>query len=192
MIDQIADAIAVHLKVNVPSISKAGGIAQVVTLSSAGTPLRLPACMIGGGPGYTGMLPDSLESAVLFFQVVSNSTRPEAPGGRIDMDTTLRLVLWVNQTKIYPVDVDAVLRDVLYRLASFHFDETGDGKPKAVKVFSASYEPKNKEIFNPYTFDESQTQFLTPPYDWRSIQVRVLYSITRQCSPGWVTAQDHC
>lgn len=192
MIEQITDALAVHLAANVPALSKSGGIAQVVQVQSDTATRRLPGCILAGQSNYTAMLPDSLESAVSFFQVVSTSQRDEAPGGRVDVETTIRLVLWVNNTRVYPANADAVLQDVLFYVRGFRFDETPAGSPKGVRVRLSAYEPKSKEIFNAYTFDEIQTQFLTPPYDWRQVQIRVLYSITAQCSPAFAANSPHC
>lgn len=192
MIEQIIDSIAVHIKENVPSVSKSGGIAQVVTVSSDGKPRRYPACINPGKFEYAAMLPDALESVVSFFQVVNNDLRSPAPGGRVDMVSLLRLVLWTNATKIYPGDVDAVIMDVLAAIKTFKFDSTALISPKAVKVMFERFEPKSKSIFSAYTFDEGQTQFLMPPFDWRSIQIRVLYSITASCSPGRVASVNIC
>lgn len=192
MIEVIASDLAAAIKANVPAVSKAGGIAQLITVTSADAVRRYPACAIDGGPAYTAMLPDSMESAVVFFQVVDTGYRETGTAGRVDMFAVLRLVLWVNGTKIYPAKVDAVMADILHQAHAFRYATSDAIAPKAVRILIENYEPKDKAVFNPYTFDESQTQFLQPPYDWRCARVRVLYSITGQCSPGWATAQHHC
>lgn len=189
MIDKIAASIATHLGERVPALSKSGGIAQVIQLRSGDTIRRLPGCLLDPSGAYTGMLPDSLESAVSFFQVVSSAPRTEA-AGRIDMTAVLRLVLWTNGTKIYPNDADKVMLDILAALSTWKPTDLAGVSGIGVKV--TNYEPKEKSVFNAYTFDEVETQFLLPPFDWRTVQIRVLYSVLTACSPGWVASVTTC
>ena len=189
MIDKITASIAKHLLEQVPSLSKSGGIAQVIQVRSGDTVRRLPACQLDPTGDYTGMLPDSMESAVSFFQVVSSGPRATATG-RLDMTAVLRLVLWTNGTKIYPNDADKVMLDILAALATW---KPADLEGVAgISVKAVNYEPKGKSVFNAYSFDEAETQFLLPPFDWRTVQIRVLFSVLTGCSPGWVSSATNC
>lgn len=191
MIETILNNAAAHLQSNVAALSKSGGAAHAVPLRSENRVRNVPAVPDGNG-GYLEMLPDDSESAVAFWQVLSNAPDERFAGHTVKVlpqIARVRLIVWGNKKRLSPPNLGVVLGECMRELNSATL---GEDWIQSVNVSLVGLEPRNKAIFGEYNFDEVETQFVTEPYDFASALFDVQYRIILTCLPQVAAVETLC
>lgn len=128
------------------------------------------------------LIPDSKRKGIIYFEnngIVSNGRR----GPHQNYTSNLRLVCWLN-TKY--IDADSchelslpVMTEIINKLTAKPFFNQDGYQRVFVKVVDI---PQNgKQLFAAYTYNESITQYLMPPFEHFAIDLQINYSISANC-----------
>lgn len=100
--------------------------------------------------------------------------------GHNDWTSDLTLVCWFCPKKIAsnPESVAAnALADISDAFKTFH----NSSPVSRLKINIVSMPQRDSGIFSKYTFDERQTQFLMPPFDFFALKLKCSYRLISNC-----------
>ena len=180
MIEEIINGIAAEVAA-LPWVSRTGGITRAVRINDNGVTRTLPAAkVVGSGTDAPGwMIPDSNDSAIVYFEEVSTATASTSSLARIDCITSVRLVLWANLQRI-DADVSTAMAKIIATITERPANLT---ICKSIQVSIAGFEPQVQSIvFGRYTFDDRENQQFLYPFDFASILLRIQYSVVPSCA----------
>ena len=129
---------------------------------------------------YDELAPNSAHTSVVYFEEGGfNLLRRES--NRLYYESNLRLVAWLNYTKLrgggcgssakYVTDIIKSLPSVPLTIDDFH----------AVTFEVTSQLNRDANIFARYTYNEKTTQFLMLPYDFFALEIRTRFYIVPEC-----------
>lgn len=139
--------------------------------------------------------PDSSLKGILYFEdggVVSQGK----VGKRFQFISNLTLVCWINRAKvvsnIYSEITGIAIQNIMTKLKV-------DENPENVSMFTGltvsvvKVQPQEASIFSRYTYDESVTQYLRPPFEFFGLGLQVKFSIDPKCvEPLTITTEEVC
>lgn len=177
-----------------PFVEVLAGLAQTVEYkqeNSDGNPItkRMPVGYDATTPeGCTvsperALIPDSTRKGILYFEDLGATFIDRVSGGHMRYRSTLVLVCWMNR---------ALLVGDHYAEITSHCVTTILGKlnirrPKNEPPFSRmAVTPgrilqQNASVFSRYTYDETVTLYLRPPYEFFGMELTVDYCIHPDC-----------
>lgn len=190
MIEEIVNTIAAQIA-ELPWVSRTGGLTRAVRVNDNGATRILPAAKVvgsdGDAPGW--MIPDSNESALVYFEEISNAIASTSSLSRIDCISTVRLVLWANLQRI-DADVSTAMAKIISAITERPANLT---ICKTILISISGFEPQNQAvIFGRYTFDERENQQFLYPFDFASILLRVQYSAVAGCADAVAQTDAPC
>lgn len=167
-----------------PFIDKYSGVVKTISYTNngakktfpAGLKLTLEACESGH---YKDLCPDSNKRSVLFLED-KGATVLSQEGKEIKWRADYDLVCWINNKKIgsaTPFSGTAIAQ-LLKRLSLNPFNS---GVYQKIKINVIGQKPKSANPFLKYTLEEETTQYLMWPYDCFVLELRVEYSINKDC-----------
>lgn len=130
-------------------------------------------------------LPESKISGMIYFEDngVSVDTSKRHSGLNF-FNSKLRLVGWFNQKKFREIfDNDfrsKAMIEIMNKILTKRPIKQGNLSQMMVRI--SSIPPLDSGIFSSYDFNESQTQFLTAPYDFFAIDLDISFAIPKNCS----------
>lgn len=100
--------------------------------------------------------------------------------GNNDWTSDLTLVCWLCPKKVAS-NVDAVtanaLADIMAKFKPFH----NVGPITKLKLNVVSSSVRSASIFNMYSYLETHTQYLMPPYDFFALKIKASYRLSNSC-----------
>lgn len=182
---------------NLPYIEKYGGVVQTIQKVIPGAlgekPIvkRIPISAVHQAPANCDLteatsihfIPEGKLKGLLYFEdngsVVENGKRHT---GLTWWRSRLRLVVWLNQ-KLIKQDFDIELASVamnemisLLCTSPVNYDVF-----KNVTAKVATIPPATSSLFAEYDYNEKETQFLMPPYDFFAIDLDITFGIPKGC-----------
>lgn len=191
MIDVVANTLA-HKLEHLNFLSLVAGIARAQKLSVDGKIKTLPAFPDPEKKnGYVWLTPQSAESGISYFEALSNEQTGEMAGGRgFNYSAKLRLVVWLNTSRLSPPDVGAMMAACVSALQGPHSDYP---PVQFIRVTPDREVPRSPDIFARYTYDEAETQFLMLPFEYFAFDFSVAYVLRNNCAiPNVVTTDKQC
>lgn len=141
-------------------------------------------------------IPDSSRKGILYFE--DGGTNPDGrvrSGGQYQFTSSVRLVVWINRKKVTSetyIEISALaIADLIEKLGV-------DTNPKSEGVFSnvsvsvSGIPRQDAGIFSRYTYDETVTQFLRPPFEFFALDLAVKYSINPKCINEIILNESIC
>ena len=139
--------------------------------------------------------PDSSLKGILYFEdggVVSQGK----VGKRFQFVSNLTLVCWINRAKvvsnIYSEITGIAIQNIMTKLKV-------DENPENVSMFTGltvsvvKVQPQEASIFSRYTYDESVTQYLRPPFEFFALGLQVKFQMNPDCvEPLTITNEEVC
>jgi hypothetical protein len=124
------------------------------------------------------MTPDTTVKSVIYFE----GSEAEAIGDNtryIDFAARLQLVCWCNLPKINQsyTNANPVMANIIKNMPKTLANTDYLTK---IRIYFDNYE-KDEGIFDPYTYDEGQFQYLIFPYDWFVLNYNVFFSVAKDC-----------
>jgi len=179
MTDKIAQLILNEISI-LNWIDKTAGVVKPLRVKIKGGeekvyPIYLNDATLCDSSTYTDLVPDSSKMSILYFED-GGSEVIESGCKYTDMETSLKLVCWLNLKRINVDYTDAL--DIKLNLINnipASIDNT-DWVTK-IRVMFGSEEVKSADIFSEYTYDEAEHQYLIYPYDYFALNYRIKYSI---------------
>lgn len=124
---------------------------------------------------YTDLVPDSSKMSIIYFE--DGGTEVIESGCKYtDLESSLRLVCWLNLRKINADFTDA-LNIKLNLINTIPADIANTDWVTKIRVMFEGEEEKSAGIFSEYTYDEAENQYLIYPYDFFALNYRVKYSM---------------
>ena len=141
------------------------------------------------------VIPDSSLKGILYFED-NGTTANGKVGKRFQYTSNLTLVCWINRAKvvsnIYSEITGIAIQNILQKLKV-------DENPENVSMFiglSVSINrilPQEATIFSKYSYDETVTQYLRPPFEFFGLGLQVKFSINEDCvQPLTITTEEVC
>ena len=132
---------------------------------------------------YQDLAPDQKKKSVMFFEDRGGVTIEKHEGNRIFYQCQLRLVVWLNIRLIEGVACDAdascgvsgdYVIDVIKAIPYHPFDFGGF---YGIFIDPPEQVERSVDIFNRYTFNEPQTQYLMHPFDYFALDFMIHFAI---------------
>lgn len=163
---------------DLPYFDRHSGLVQVISKQdSSGKTTKFPVEVdLVDKKDMLPLIPD--DSIKGLFYVEDNGMRAE---GANSFTSDVTLVCWLCPKKISS-DVGAVstsaVSDIIDRLCKKIINR----QPVTRLRFNvASIAPRDASIFAKYTYSETQTQYLMPPYDFFAIRLKAGYQLSKPC-----------
>lgn len=182
-----------------PYIQKYGGVVQtiqkVIPVDGVDKPIikRIPISAVHQAPaGCTDLttatslhfIPESKLKGMLYFEdngsVIDTSKRHSMLNF---WRSRLRLVVWMNQkllTESYDIELVSKAMAEMIGLLTVPAENFDVIKHMTVQV--ANIPPATSAIFAEYDYNEKETQFLMPPYDFFAIDLDVSFGVPKSCT----------
>lgn len=141
------------------------------------------------------MTPDSAMKGILYFE--DNGTTPNGMKGEdFEYTSALTLVCWINRGKvvsnIYSEITGIAIQNIISKLRIGENPENVS-MFKKMSVSVSRILPQEASIFSKYTYEEAETQYLRPPFEFFALSLQVKYSINQKClEPLTITNDTTC
>lgn len=135
------------------------------------------------------LIPDSSKKGIIYFEDNGGiSPVRDLSGGRKVYRTTLIMVVWLNRRKITGDDYSNVSQSAYHEIVKkLRTDKTGENKIINMSFSRFRQEPN---IFARYTYDETETQYLRPPFEYFAVDLTVNFIST--CQPEICINPNNC
>jgi hypothetical protein len=141
----------------------------------------VPGCIISP---EIAMVPDSNKKGLLYFEDLGCSYVDRVSGGALKYQSRLVLVCWMNRARITGDHYDEItapaLMQVIKKLRPGKLGNEGIFSRFSVTV--GRILPQDKAIFSRYTYDESITQYLRPPFEFFGMEVLTSFAVHPDCA----------
>lgn len=138
--------------------------------------------------------PDSSRKSITYFE--DFGTLPgERRGGFYTYRSTVRLVSWLNRSLLVGNDYAQISGLCISKLIATLCPSANPrnvGMFTGLKVTPGRVLPQDASIFSRYTYEETQRQYLRPPFEFFAIDLVADYSIHDKCLPEIQFSQKNC
>lgn len=127
------------------------------------------------------LVPDSTMRGILYFEDLG-STVTAGRHGFHDFNSRLLLVGWLNRELIsqrYTEITGKVIAMILGRLVNTN--PVNVGIFSKLKVKAEKISEQSNDIFKKYSYNEKETQYLRPPFEYFAITLLCSYSVNPAC-----------
>lgn len=139
------------------------------------------------------MIPNSRYKSVLYFEDQGISAPTPGRHG-FDYISKIRLVCWLNTNLIAGqpnmLMTAQILNDIVGKLCVPNPFNVQPFTRISVKV--ANIPNQDRGIFSKYDYDDAETQYLMPPFEYFAIDFNVYYTVLKDCLPPIETSLDPC
>lgn len=165
---------------DLPYFDRASGLVQTITKEDSskgrGANIRFPVEVdVAELYNMVPMIPD--DSIKGMFYIEDGGAKSE---GNNDWTSDLTLVCWFCPKKI-AANVHAVSANALADIASKFRGHINSEPLTRLKINIVSMPVRDVSIFSKYSYSETQTQFLMPPYDFFAIKLKCSYRLSPNC-----------
>ena len=161
-------------------VDKTAGVVKPLRVNTKGGvekvyPVYLNDATLCDSSTYTDLVPDSSKMSIIYFED-GGSDVIESGCKYTDMESSLKLVCWLNLKRINVAYTDAIniklnlINNIPSRIANTDW-------VTKISVMFESEDPKSADIFSEYTYDEAEHQYLIYPYDFFALNYKVKYSV---------------
>lgn len=179
-----------------PFVQDIAGLVQTVeyrTENGDGNPLtkRMPVSYdVAIVPGCTispeqAMIPDSRKRGMLYFEDLGVTYLDRVSGGALKYQSRLVLVCWMNRARItgnhYDEITTGAVMQILRKLKQRKI--TNEGIFSRFQVNAGRMLPQDISVFSRYTYDETITQFLRPPFEFFGMEIITTFAVHPDCVP---------
>lgn len=192
---------------NLPYIDKYGGVVQTIQKVIPGTgdsdkPIvkRIPISAVHQAPPNCSLaeatsihfIPEGKLKGILYFE--DNGVVPDTSKRHTGLNfyrSRLRLVVWLNQKLLketFDIELASIAMNEMISLlctSPVNYDVF-----KNVSARVATIPPATSSLFSEYDYNEKETQFLMPPYDFFAIDLDIFFGIPKGCKVPVVPDPD--
>lgn len=181
---------------NLPYIEKFGGIVQVIqkvipAVDGKSNIKRIPISAVHQAPANCSLaeatsihfIPESKLKGMLYFEDGGSTVDTGRRHTGLNFwRSRLRLVVWMNQKLLKEKFDNQMGSQAMNEMISLLCTNPVNYEVfKQVKVEVASIPANTSALFTAYDYDEKETQFLMPPYDFFAIDLDVTFGIPKHC-----------
>lgn len=179
---------------NLPFVEVLAGLAQTVTYKEQdenGNPVtkRMPVAYdTNVAPGCTvsperAVVPDSNKKGLIYFEDLGVRFIDRVSGGAMKYQADLVLVCWMNRARLVGDSYTEITSYAVTRILQKLQLKTikNEGQFTRFRVFPGKVLPQDAAVFSRYTYDETITQYLRPPFEFFGMQITVEFCISPNC-----------
>ena len=135
------------------------------------------------------LIPNSKKKGIIYFEDAAGITAiRDLSGGRKLYRASLIMVVWLNRRKISADDYSNIASAAYSTIEQkLRVPRTGENEIKNISLTRFRQGP---EIFAKYTYDETETQFLRPPFEYFAVDVTV--NFVSVCKPEICITENNC
>lgn len=139
------------------------------------------------------LTPDSTKKGLLYFEENGNVI----PGRRLSSGfyqykSGLALVVWINRKKVTGGTYDELTKTALGQIqAKISTPVPGEVGFQNL-IVKTEFIRQDASIFSRYTYDETVTQYLRPPFEFFAIGITVSFYSRAACAPELILNPDNC
>lgn len=190
---------------DLPYIDKPGGMVQTlkkVIPNAEGKPVvkRIPFSAVHQAPANCDLsqatalqfVPESKLKGMFYFE--DNGSSPDT-GIRTTSLThwrsRLRMVVWLNQKKLTETyDITFASKVMNEMIGKLLVRSENHEYFKLLSIEVGNIAPQTASIFSDWDYNEEETQFLMPPYDFFAVDFDIRFGIPRNCIVPVIPAED--
>lgn len=183
---------------SLPFIDKFGGIVQTITkvIPNGDKPIlkRIPISAVHQAPSGCSdltdatsihFIPESKLRGMLYFEdlgLTTDNSRKRHTGMNW-YRSRLRLVVWVNQKNLLPEYSITFATSAMNQIIDLMVNgEQNFDILRNMKVSITSIPPATSALFANYDYNEQETQFLIPPYDFFALDLDIQFGVAKGCA----------
>lgn len=129
------------------------------------------------------MTPDSAMKGILYFED-GGTQKVESEKGKFKYLSNLTLIVWINRqlitSNVYSEITGIAIQMILEKLGVEQNPES-EGMFTQIQVSLNRILPQEANLFSKYTYDETVTQYLRPPFEFFGLSLVVKYGINPKC-----------
>lgn len=139
------------------------------------------------------LVPDSSKKGIVYFEDNGTSFLDRGTGGMLRFRGRVTLVLWINRARVTGNTYQDITAYCVAKILSKMKVKTllNDGNFSRLQVMPGNIS-QTPAVFSRYTYDESITQYLRPPFDFAGIELTVDYSVNPSCIDEIMLNQKVC
>lgn len=130
------------------------------------------------------LTPDSRKKGLIYFEDNGTSFMGSDNKGNYSYRSRLKLICWLNRSRITGQRYSQITASgITYILDKLKVGELYGkvGFFQRFKVNVSSIDPQDSSIFSKYSYDESDMQYLRPPFEFFAINLTVDFSVNKRC-----------
>lgn len=129
------------------------------------------------------MTPDSAMKGILYFE--DNGTqKTESERGKFQYISNLTLIVWINRQRItsnYYSEITAIAIQMILEKLGVEKNPESDSMFTGIQVSLNRILSQDSSIFAKYTYEETVTQYLRPPFEFFGLSLSVKYGVNAKC-----------
>lgn len=131
----------------------------------------------------TALVPNSKKKGLLYFEDMGIAFIDRATGGHMRYRSTLILVCWMNRARLvgekYKEISSYCITKLLEKLEVKKI--SNEGNFARFMVTPGRILPQDASVFSRYTYDETVTQYLRPPFEFFGMELTVEFTVHPEC-----------
>ena len=193
MIDSLISQCVAQLQ-TLPFLTKVGGVVRSQKQNVGGTDKIYPVAFVESGgcvtANYTDFAPNSKEVGISYFELFENNPSAINGGNIQSFQARLRLMCWLNISKISVKDTGVLTAIVWKKLRSLNLAPAQHIRGAILTL--EREEAKSASLFAKYTYDETESQYLMLPFDYFSMVLHLNYTVAWDCLPTVTVNNTEC
>jgi len=171
-LDLVLNELSASLKSKLKWLDSAFTLSKTLELEKSGRKYKYPAAYIGNGE-FVSLLPDSSLGNYLFIEKIDPETVVEK-GLHKSITTNIQLIFWFNLSTIFVETEYNLLENVKHEIYK-HLSSPwilSSSILKTLKIYT-----ENENIFEKYSLQQVDNQFLMWPYAGIKFECSIKYSV---------------
>ena len=190
---ELAKVLRDRLKGNLAFVDKYGAMVQTVEFKQeqdggVGVRKRMPVAVESIAEGTCSslemqMIPDSSNVGILYFE--DGGTLPNGrKNQRYNYVSNLTLICWINRARVLTnsySEISAMAINEIINKIGAEQNPTNESFFTGLFIEVVRIPKQDAGLFSKYTYDETLTQYLRPPFEFFGIEFKCSYSINPSC-----------
>lgn len=143
----------------------------------------------------TALVPDSGRRGIVYFEDQGVRYKGRASGGAVLYQSTLTLVCWMNKARFmgkdFYTDINPYcITQITSKLKAGRLINSGIFAK--MNVTPTQILPQDARVFAKYTYNETVTQYLRPPFEFFGIVLNIDYQVHPECIESLIIKDPAC
>lgn len=129
------------------------------------------------------MTPDSAMKGILYFED-NGVQKIESVRGKFQYISNLTLIVWINRQRVtsnFYSEITAIAIQMILEKLGVEKNPESDSMFTGIQVSLNRILSQDSSIFAKYTYEETVTQYLRPPFEFFGLSLSVKYGINTKC-----------
>lgn len=126
---------------------------------------------------------DSSKKSIIYFEDFGIMPSGTKPGGLVGYISSLRLICWLNRANLVGdsyKEISGIAQASIISMLT-HKGPENTGMFTRLNVEVAKIQPQDAGLFGKYTIDETQRQYLRPPFEFFGIDLTSKFFVSPKC-----------